>query len=154
MNLQWNGQERIAADKATTWAFINDPEQISQCLPDLLEATIHHAHAFDAIVQVALGPVRGKFKFKIALEPDSDQTRMKLKISGGGLGSVVDLFAGALVTADAAMTILDWDGTASLRGPIATVGGRVVNVQAERMISTTFANVKMRLAGVTTGAPE
>jgi uncharacterized protein len=154
MNLQWKGQEHVLADKATTWAFINDPALISQCLPDLLEATIHDAHSFDAIVQVALGPVRGKFKFKIKLDPQSDQSHLDMKISGGGLGSVVDLVAGATLTANAdATTMLDWNGTASMRGPVATVGGRVIDAQAERVISTTFANVKARLAGTTTSAP-
>jgi hypothetical protein len=147
MNLQWNGQERVAADKATTWAFINDPAQIAQCLPDLLEAIVHDARTFDAIVQVALGPVRGKFKFKILLDPHEDGSHMRLKISGGGLGSVVDLHAGATISAnDDASTTLDWDGKASMRGPIATVGGRVVDSQAQRVISTTFANVRHRLA--------
>ena len=154
MNLHWKGQEHVQADKATTWAFINDPALISQCLPDLLEANIHDPHSFDAIVQVALGPVRGKFKFKIKLDPQADQTHLNMKISGGGLGSVVDLLASAEVTANSdATTTLVWDGTASMRGPVATVGGRVIDTQAERVISTTFANVKARLSGTTTSAP-
>jgi carbon monoxide dehydrogenase subunit G len=151
VNLHWKGQEQVATDKATTWAFINDPAQISQCLPDLLEANIHDAHSFDAIVQVALGPVRGKFKFKITLDPQPDNTTLKMKISGGGFGSVVDLLAGATVLAnDDATTTLDWEGSASMRGPVATVGGRVIDSQAERVITTTFANVKARLAGSAT----
>jgi carbon monoxide dehydrogenase subunit G len=151
MNLQWKGSEHIAADEAATWAFINDPAQIAQCLPDLLEAKIHDAHAFDAIVGVALGPVRGKFKFKIVLDPQPDGSQMKMKISGGGLGSVVDLLAGAQLRGNAdGTTTLDWEGTASMRGPVATVGGRVIDVQAERVISTTFANVKTRLAAAAT----
>ena len=153
MNLQWKGQERVAAGKDATWTFINDPAMISQCLPDLLEAKIHDAHSFDAVVQVALGPVRGKFKFKITLDPQPDQTHMKLKISGGGFGSVVDLLAAAALTPnDDATTTLDWDGSASMRGPVATVGGRVIDAQAERVISTTFANVKTRLAAMSTKA--
>lgn len=154
MNLQWKGQELVAADQPTTWAFINDPAQISQCLPDLLEAKIHDAHSFDAIVGVALGPVRGKFKFKITLDPQPDGSHMKLKISGGGLGSVVDLIAEAEVSANPdGTTTLDWDGKASMRGPVATVGGRVIDAQAERVISTTFGNVKTRLAGAASSAP-
>ena len=150
MNLQWKGQELILADHLTTWTFINDPAQISQCLPDLLEATIHTECMFDAIVQVSLGPVRGKFKFKITLDPQPNGRHLKMKISGGGLGSVVDLHAGAELEAnDDNTTTLDWNGTASMRGPVATVGGRVIDSQAERVITTTFGNVKKRLADMT-----
>jgi uncharacterized protein len=148
MNLEWNGQERIAANKATVWAFINDPAKIASCLPDLLESNVHDAHSFDATVKVAVGPVRGKFKFEIELEPRSDGNHMDLKINGGGFGSVVDLLAGADLTENSdATTTLDWKGNASMRGPVATVGGRVLDAQAHRVISTTFENVKNRLSG-------
>jgi hypothetical protein len=148
VDLQWNGQERIAAAEDKVWAFINDPAKIASCLPDVQQTNVIDAHSFDATVGVALGPVRGKFKFKIALQPAASGSHMDMKISGGGLGSVVDLTAGADLTAEGgALTILDWKGTASLRGPIATVGGRVVDAQARKVIATTFENVRNRLSG-------
>jgi carbon monoxide dehydrogenase subunit G len=129
------------------WAFINDPAKIASCLPDVQQTNVIDAHSFDATVGVALGPVRGKFKFKIALQPSTGD-HMDMKINGGGLGSVIDLVAGADLTPESdALTILDWKGTASLRGPIATVGGRVVDAQARKVISTTFENVRTRLSG-------
>jgi uncharacterized protein len=147
MNLEWSGQERIAASKATVWNFINDPAKIAACLPEVRETSIIDTHTFDATVGVALGPVRGKFKFRVVLEPRADGNHMDMKINGGGLGSVVDLVAGADLAADGdATTTLDWKGTASLRGPVATVGGRVVDTQAHRVISETFENVKNRLS--------
>ena len=148
MNLNWSGQERIPVSKDTVWAFINDPAKIASCLPEVRETTVIDAHSFNATVGVALGPVRGTFKFKISLEPSAGGNHLDLKINGGGLGSVVDLVAGADLTAESdSMTILDWKGTASLRGPVATVGGRVVDAQARRVIGTTFENVKNKLSG-------
>ena len=148
MNLEWKGQELVAAGKDAVWTFINDPDKIAHCLPDLLEANVLDAHSFDALVSVAVGPVRGKFKFKIALEPHPETSHLDMKISGGGFGSVVDLLADAEIRDNGdATTTLDWSGTASMRGPVATIGGRVIDAQAERVISTTFANVKKQLAG-------
>lgn len=143
MNLEWSGQERIAASKAKVWAFINDPAKIASCLPDLQSSDVKDAHNVNATVKVALGPVRGSFKFAITLTPGADASHMDLKISGGGFGSVVNLVAGADLTENAAATTtLDWKGTASVSGPIATIGGRVLDAQAHRVISTTFENVK------------
>ncbi len=148
MNLSWNGTEEIQAGKDAVWTFINDPAKIATCLPDVQSTTIRDAHSFDATVGVALGPVRGKFTFKIALQPASDGNHMDMKVSGGGLGSVVDLIAGAdLVSNGDASTTLNWKGTADIRGPAATVGGRVLDAQAHRVISTTFENVKKSLSG-------
>ncbi|MGA8327162.1 MAG: carbon monoxide dehydrogenase subunit G [Candidatus Cybelea sp.] len=148
MNLEWSGQERITASKEKVWSFINDPTSIASCLPDVRQTNVLDAHTFDATVGVAVGPVRGSFKFKIALEPRPDGNHMDMKINGGGLGSVIDLLAAADLTAEGdAATILNWKGTASMRGPIATVGGRVLDTQALRVIRTTFENVRNRLSG-------
>ncbi len=148
MDLQWSGQETIPASKATVWEFINDPANIAACLPEVQETTIRDAHSFDAVVGANVGPVRGKLKFNVVLEPNADGSHMDMKIHGGGLGSVVDLVAGAdLLAQDDATTILNWKGSASMRGPVATVGGRVLDAQGRRVIETTFGNVKKRLSG-------
>jgi carbon monoxide dehydrogenase subunit G len=147
MNLQYTGEETITADKATVWAFISDPAQIGRCLPDVVEVTVHDPTHFDAVAQVGVGPVRGKFKFKFELQPDPAGNRMDMKISGGGFGSAIDLTAGAdVVAADPATTTLRWSGQAVARGPVAAVGGRVLDAQAQKLISQTFANVRERLS--------
>ena len=147
MNLSWDGEENIPAAKATVWTFINDPAKIAGCLPDVESTAITGSSSFDAVVRVSLGPVRGKFKFKVSLAPQADRNRMDLKVSGGGLGSVVDLAAGAdLAPAGENATTLKWHGDASIRGPAATVGGRVLDAQAHRVIGTTFENVKKALS--------
>jgi len=145
MDLQYSGQESIPASKDKVWAFINDPAKVSTCLPDVIDTKINDARNFDATVKVAVGPVSGKFTFKIALIPAASGDHMDLKINGGGFGSVVDLMAGADIKGDGDTATLDWSAKASMRGPVATVGGRVLDAQAKRIISTTFANVKAKL---------
>ncbi len=132
MDLQWNGQERIAASKDAVWAFINDPAKIASCLPDVQSTQVIDAHTFNATVGVALGPVRGKFQFKIALEPRrrqqsygyEDQRRRPRQRRGSRCRR-------RPLDRRRSTTILDWKGTASLRGPIATIGGRVVDAQSQ-----------------------
>jgi uncharacterized protein len=147
VNLEYSGTETIPAGKDAVWAFITDPSNIAACMPDVLESTVVDPRTFDAVVQVGVGPVRGKFKFHVVLDPQPGGDRLNMKISGGGFGSVVDLTAGADIKSDAPnSTTLDWTGQASMRGPVATVGGRVIDAQAKRVISTTFANVKAKLS--------
>jgi hypothetical protein len=151
VNLEYSGSERIAADRETVWAFINDPAKIAGCMPDVLESNVVDPHTFDAVVQVAVGPVRGKFKFHVVLIPRAGGEHMDLNISGGGFGSVVDLNAGADISVQGDSTVLDWKGAATMRGPVAAVGGRVIDAQAKRVITTTFANVKTQLGATALG---
>ena len=147
MNLEYSGQEDIPAQPGTVWSFVNDPEKVGRCIPDLKELVVHDPTHFDAVVGVGIGPVRGRFKFKFELQPDEAARHVNMKISGGGLGSVIDLTAGAdIVAGPAAGTLLKWNGAAVMRGPVASVGGRVLDAQAKKLIAQTFANVRETLS--------
>jgi carbon monoxide dehydrogenase subunit G len=147
VKLQYNGQELIPASIDSVWAFVTDPEKVGRCLPDVVDVTVVDPTHFDAVVRVGLGPVRGTLKLKFEMQPDPTAKRLIMKISGGGLGSALDLTAGAdLAPARDATTTLNWTGEAEMRGPIAAVGGRVLDAQAKRLIEQTFANVRTQLS--------
>jgi hypothetical protein len=148
VKLQHTGQERIPAAIATVWSFVTDPHQIGQCLPEVDNVTVIDPTHFDAVVRVGVGPVRGRFKMKFEMRPDEAARRMTMTISGGGFGSAVDMNAGAdLVPEGDGTTILNWSGEAVMRGPVATVGGRVLDAQAQKLIARTFANVRQKMSG-------
>jgi len=147
MNLQYSGEEKIAASPATVWAFVQDPEKVGRCLPDVVDVAVQDPKHVDAVVQVAVGPVRGKFKLKLELMPDPLGRRIDMKVSGGGFGSAVDLTAGAdVIDAGNGTTLLKWSGQAVARGPVAVVGGRVLDAQAKKLIEQAFANVRQQLS--------
>jgi len=147
MNLQYSGEEKIAASPATVWAFVQDPEKVGRCLPDVVDVAVQDPKHVDAVVQVAVGPVRGKFKLKLELMPDPLGRRIDMKVSGGGFGSAVDLTAGAdVIDAGNGTTLLKWSGQAVARGPVVVVGGRVLDAQAKKLIEQAFANVRQQLS--------
>jgi uncharacterized protein len=150
MNLQYSGEETITASPDVVWAFVTDPEKIGRSLPEVLEVTVRDPTHVDAVVQVAVGPVRGKFKLKVELQPDASRRRIDMKVSGGGFGSAVDLTAGAdVVAAGDATTLLKWSGQAIARGPVAAIGGRVLDAQAQKLIAQAFGNVRQQLSVTT-----
>ena len=152
MNLQYSGEETIAASMETVWAFVTDPEKVGRSFPDVIEVTVHDPTHLDAVVGVSVGPVRGRFKLKAELMPVPAERRVELKISGGGFGSAVDMTASAdVVEGGAGVTLLRWRGQAIARGPVATVGGRVLDSQAKKLIEQAFGNVRRTLSAVVPG---
>ena len=146
MNLQYTGEEKIPADLDTVWAFVTDPAKVGRCFPEVVDVTVQDSTHFEAIVKVGVGPVRGRFKMKVELLPADSKRRIDMKISGGGFGSTVDLTSGAdLVDAGDRTTLLKWSGQAEARGPIAAVGGRVLDAQAKKLIEQAFGNVRQQL---------
>lgn len=146
MNLQYTGEEKIPTGLDAVWAFVTDPGKVGHCFPDVVEVIVQDPTHFEAVVKVGVGPVRGKFKMKVELLPAPSKRRLDMKISGGGFGSAVDLTAGAdLVDAGDGTTLLKWGGQAEARGPIAAVGGRVLDAQARKLIAQAFGNVRQQL---------
>ncbi len=146
MNLQYTGEEAIPTGLETVWTFVTDPEKVGHCLPDVVSVTVQDSTHFEAIVKVGVGPVRGQFKVKVELLPADSKRRIDMKMSGGGFGSTVDLTSGAdLVDAGDGTTLLKWSGQAEARGPIAAVGGRVLDAQAQKLIAQAFGNVRQQL---------
>ena len=147
MTLQYSGEEKIPVDNDKVWVFVTDPEKVGRCFPEVVDVTVQDPTHFEAVVNVGVGPVRGKFKVKVELLPDPSGRRIEMKMSGGGFGSTVDLTAGAdLVDAGEGTTLLNWSGQAEARGPIAAVGGRVLDAQARKLIEHAFANVRQQLS--------
>src|SRR4029077_8735260 len=72
VKLEYSGKEQIPANIETVWAFVTDPQKVGRCLPELLELAVQDATHFDAVVRVGVGPVRGKFKFKVELQPNTE----------------------------------------------------------------------------------
>ena len=129
------------------WAFVTAPEKVGGCFPEVVDVTVQAPTHFEAVVKVGVGPVRGKFKMKVELLPDPSKRRIDMKISGGGFGSAVDMTASAdLVNAGDGTTLLKWSGQAVARGPIAAVGGRVLDAQAQKLITQAFGNVRQQLS--------
>jgi len=147
MNLEYHGEEHVAANESAVWAFVTDPDRVGRSMPEVLEVVVHDPTHLDAVGRVAVGPVRGKFKLKVELVPDSARRRIDMKISGGGFGSAIDMAAGAdVVGAGDGTTLLKWTGTAVARGPVAAVGGRVLDAQAKKLIEQAFANIRQQLS--------
>jgi carbon monoxide dehydrogenase subunit G len=146
VTLQYTGEEKIPAGLDTVWAFVTDPGKVGRCFPELVDVSVQDSTHLEAVVKVGVGPVRGKFKLKVELLPAPSKRRLDMKMSGGGFGSTVDLTAGAdLADAGDGTTLLKWSGQAEARGPIAAVGGRVLDAQAKKLITEAFGNVRQQL---------
>jgi len=151
VNLQYSGEEKIPASVETVWAFVTDPEKVGRCFPDVVDVTVQDPTHLEAVVNVGVGPVRGKFKVKVEILPDPSRHHVDMKMSGGGFGSAVDLTASAdSVDAGDGTTLLKWSGQGVPRGPIAAVGGRVLDAEAKKLIAKAFGNIRQQLTATAT----
>lgn len=146
MKMSLNGVEQIQAEIAAVSRFVTDPNQVGRCLPDLQELTVADPQHFTAFVKIGVGPIRGKFKMEVELAPSADGREMAMKLKGSGMGNGLAMNSTMkLVEAGPDRTELHWSAEASVSGPLAGVGGRLLEGQAKKTTEALFANIRQAL---------
>lgn len=142
MHINHHGQEIIKASEETVWNFITDSNQVSRCLPDVDHIKIKDKHSFEATIGVNMGPIRGKLKFFITLEPQREENKMIVRMQGGGPGVNINLTANAdIIKQSNEITNLHWNGQAEVRGPATIMGGKMLEGKAKDIIAHVFKEI-------------
>lgn len=145
----YQGDFVIELPRPTVWAFVMDPHRIGPCVPDLLQLDVESETSFRTIVRVGVGPVRGKFNLMVEVTVTEPEVSAELSVRGGGMGSRVDMKAKLnLSDTENGGTKLDWRCDAAISGPIASIGGRLIDNEAKKITEKLFANLRDSLSSV------
>ena len=144
MNLQ--GERLIPASPEATWAALNDPETLKDCIKGCESLEKTGDNEFLATMALRIGPVNARFKGRLQLqniEPISSYT-----IAFDGQGGVAGFGKG---TADVKLkpegdgTLLAYSAKAQVGGKLAQVGSRLIDSAASKIAEDFFAAFEARL---------
>jgi uncharacterized protein len=146
--MEMTGTRTIAADRATVWAKLNDPEVLKACIPGCSELTGSPEDGFEATVTQKVGPVKATFKGGVTLSdinaPES------YTISGEGKGGAAGFAKGGAkvkLTEIAEGTQLDYEVDAQVGGKLAQLGSRLIDGFAKKMAGSFFDNFQEQVEG-------
>jgi uncharacterized protein len=147
--LHFEGTFNTKAQKDKVFAFVLDPNQISQCMPDLQKLEVKSADDFTATVKAGVSFIKGDFVIHFTTTDKTPPTHAKLNGRGNGIGSTVDLET-VLDLSDAqdGGTTMKWSAEAKIGGRIASVGQRLISGQSEKIIKSLFDCLQGKLANV------
>lgn len=150
MKMLLNGVEKINAAKAIVHSFVLDPNRVGRCLPDLQELQVADERHMTAIVKIGIGPIRGRFKMEVELNPVEGGDEIAMTLKGSGMGNGLTMSSAMrLVETSASSTELHWSAEASVSGPLVGVGGRLLEGQAKKTTEQLFVTIRQTLeAGV------
>lgn len=137
--MELKGSRTIAADRATVWKALNDPDVLKACIPGCSEMTGSAADGFEAKVTQKVGPVKANFAGKVEL---SDVVEgQSYTISGEGKGGAAGFAKGGAAVALADVeggTELTYDVDAKIGGKLAQLGSRLIDSFAKKMADQFF----------------
>ena len=142
MGLNFEGTFEVKAPRDKVWDFVIDPNKIGKCLPDLKSLQVEADNRFTAVARVGIGFMKGDFKFQLAIVEQNPPSHARLKGTGSGVGSSVNMDTSIdLVDIDAG-TKLMYKADVQIGGTLASVGQRVIGGTIEKTIGEVFTCVK------------
>lgn len=144
--MQLTDHRDIAADAATVWAAILNPEVLKACVPGCESMTGTPEDGFEAVVVQKVGPVKARFTGAVKL---SDMVPEKsVNITGEGKGGPAGFAKGGArveLAPEGAGTRLTYTVEANVGGKLAQLGSRIIDGFAKKMADQFFENFKAAL---------
>ena len=143
--MKFEGVFEVGAPIEKVFAIMTDPDQVARCLPDLQKLEVRSPVEFDAVVKAGVSFVRGDFAVHFKTVEKTPPTRVRLTAHGTGLGSAVDMEIAAEMSRSGGGTSMKWRVDALVSGKIASLGQRVIEAQAQKIIERLFVCLRERL---------
>jgi carbon monoxide dehydrogenase subunit G len=144
--MRFEGVFDVGASKERVFATMTDPKQVSQCMPDVRKLEVKSPEEFDAVINVGVSFIRGDFAVHFKWVEKTPSEQVNLAAHGTGLGSAVDLEIIAKMSArSGGGTAMSWTVDAKVSGKLASLGQRMIESQAEKIIKQLFECLRLRL---------
>ncbi|MGQ0608171.1 MAG: CoxG family protein [Chloroflexota bacterium] len=145
--MQFSGSVEIAAARDKVWAFVSDPVQMGGCGPGVETVEIVDDDHFTAKAKIVVGPISARFtvnaEFTERTAPHEAKVRAQAKAPGTAVDGSAEM---SLRDGDTdGTTIMDWSADVQFSGMMASLGARLIEGTANKLIGQTFTCVKTKL---------
>lgn len=138
--MQLASQRTLPVSQAQAWDALNDVAMLQAAIPGCEQLVATDAHRYDVVVQVAVGPVKARFKGRLQLEDlqPPEAYRLRFEGQGGAAGHGKGTAQVRLEPVGPAETVLHYEAQATVGGKIAQVGSRLVDLAAQKVAGEFF----------------
>ncbi len=144
--MQFKGTVQITAPRDRVWAFLMDPNQVGSCGPGVESIDVIDEDHFKAKAKVGVGFISARFVVDMTVAEKNEPDLAILKAHGQAPGSAVDATADMRLSGPAeGPTTMEWSADVLIAGTLASVGARLIEGTANKMIGQTFDCIRTKL---------
>ena len=138
MNLQ--GSHRVNVRRELVWEALNRPEVLQQATPGCKRMSTNEHGGYNTEFEVSIGAVKGRFTGTIEIKDRVPGSQCHLVVSASGNAGFLNADGVVELKEDNSGTIIEYSGQARVGGLIASVGQRLVDGVAKRLLTQFFRN--------------
>ena len=144
--MKFSGSVDIHAPRDRVWAFVTDPNQVGHCGPWVESIEVVDDSHFNATAKVGIGFIRARFVVRMEMADQQPPDRASILAHGQAPGSAVDATAHMQLSGPPeGPTRMDWTADVELAGTMASLGARLIEGTANKMIGETFDCMRSKL---------
>jgi carbon monoxide dehydrogenase subunit G len=148
--MEMSGEQLVPASQDETWAALNDPEVLKDCVPGCESIDRVSDSEYTVQMTARVGPVSAKFKGKLTLSDLRPPHSYAIAFEGqGGVAGFAKGGAEVSLAAEGARaTRLSYKVKANVGGKLAQIGSRLVDAAANKVAGDFFGAFNERMAGL------
>jgi uncharacterized protein len=133
------GEYNLPAPPEKVWELLTDPNRLAKLLPGCERLDPDGPDRFKAAIKFGIAAVTGKYAGTVEFSEKQPPKSMRMKISGKGVPGFVDGSGHLELKGKGGGTLLHYAGDAQVGGMIASVGQRMVEGAAKKIVEQFFA---------------
>lgn len=146
--MEMNQTQRLPVPKQVAWEALNDTALLKQCIPGCESIEPDGDNAYLLALTAAIGPVKARFKGRMALQDIQAPDSYTIQFDGqGGAAGFGKGSAHVRLDAEGEETLLSYTVNAQVGGKIAQIGSRLVDAAARKMADSFFTRFTEALGG-------
>jgi carbon monoxide dehydrogenase subunit G len=147
--MEMSAEQLIPASQQQTWAALNDPAMLKQCVPGCESIEPIGENQYQVLMVARVGPVSAKFKGKLTLSDIQPPNSYSISFEGqGGAAGFAKGGAQVRLVEDQDHTKLSYDVKANVGGKLAQIGSRLIDAAARKIADDFFRNFNEKVAAL------
>ncbi len=140
-----DGNYTFTAPRGQVWELLLNADALARALPGCQGMKEVGSHEYEAVMHIKVGPVEGTYTGKITLDELRPPEHYKMKVSGQGSAGFVQGEGTIDLEEQNGSTVMKYQGETQIGGRIASVGQRLINSVANRLINQGLKQLEAEL---------
>ena len=136
--MRLSGSYEFDSPAAGVWAALTDPKSLAGCIQGCESLESVGNNEYTAVMNVGIGPIRGKYNAKVAMANLNPNRSFQLTIQGNGPLGFADGHADITLEDHQGKTTVRVDADSQVGGAVARVGQRLMETVAKTMMDQFF----------------
>ena len=139
------GEHWLASAPDIVWRALHDVEVLRACVPGCQELAQTAPDAYAGAATVGIGVIKGLYKGTLRLTEEREPEFARVVVDAKSGHAEINGDGSLFMEPERGGTLLRYEATARMRGPIAVVGQRLLPAATKSLAEQFFQNLEARL---------